>query len=179
MHAGGCAEQSKYPRVSIWVNERLKKKREMGKAREKTYSSRALGLNKREEKNRREGMNIERKRRESSETGRQQKASFYCDAVFCVYLWMWVSGAAHLCLFVCMNNSGPWRGQPAAVMRRTCIDSKYCWWEAIDLTTICPNFSQEAEAFCSLYWVADRWTGGKTDATIFRARKGKVIIVGL
>lgn len=81
------------------------------------------------------------------EAERKQKARFFSDTVFCVCACV----ATYLCLFVCMNNSGPWRGQPAAVMRRTCIDSKYCWWEAIDLTAICPNFSQEAAIVCCLY----------------------------
>lgn len=65
--------------------------------------------------------------------------------------------AVNLCLFVCMNNSGPWRGQPAAVMRRTCIDTKYCWWEAIDPTAICPKFSRGAGTVCR------RYSDGRTD----------------
>lgn len=124
-------------------------------------------------------INRQQTRRKSLAAGRQQKDTSFSDAVFRVYLWVWVRRAAHLCLFVCMNNSGPWRGQPAAVMRGTCIDSKYCWWGAIDLTTICPNFSQEAERFVQPFtqWLTergDRWTSREAQSCGLRVdKKGK------
>lgn len=155
-------------KVSIWMNWRLKKKT---RERERHTCPR-LWADKKQGRNGGKEINREQKRRGSLEAVRQQKDSFLSDALCRVCICECVRGAAHLCLFVCMNNSGPWRGQPAAVMRRTCIDSKYCWWEAIDPTTICPNFSREAEGFCSLYSAADRQTGGWKDRHDKLIKKG-------
>lgn len=156
--AGRCAERGKYPWVSIWVNERLKKKRE--KERERNgEAGLVLGLlvfcpGLKWTREREKGRNETERERERGRKDRRQREKakgqllLWCS-ILCVCVCVCV--AAYLCLFVCMNNSGPWRGQPAAVMRRTCIDTKYCWWEAIDPTAICPNLSQEAGAVCSLY----------------------------
>ncbi|MED6231736.1 hypothetical protein ATANTOWER_006491 [Ataeniobius toweri] len=43
------------------------------------------------------------------------------------------------------SSLGPWRGQLAAVMRRTSIDTIYCLWEVIDPTAVCPALIKEQE----------------------------------